>query len=155
MKIFFALIISLLYLILLLVAKPYRKQKHTIMQAFAMALPVISMAWALAGGWENEHKASSLESNDDDATTAFDSLAVVILHAVILIPPVLFALFSACASLYVWILTKRRKRQQHHDTDQGRDQDVGKPHKSAAHGIEAASKPNPGDESWDSCADES
>ena len=79
------------------------------MQSLAMSVPLISMAWAMAGGWEADNRAQNESQAEAEpqggtanATAAgsggagtdarYDAIAVVALHGVLLVPPILAAL---------------------------------------------------------------
>ena len=109
-----ALFIALIFLLIFLHFRPYRRSSHTRMQSVAMVVPIASMAWALAGGWENEYEKnhlSTMKSNGIDKaddTFSYDSVSMVILHGFIIVPPLLMALFTLLSSLYVWKRTKSK-----------------------------------------------
>ena len=102
MKIVAALVLALLFLIVYLYARPYKRLHHTIMQGLAMTLPILSMSWALAGGWEDALRQSDAGLDADAAASEYDGLVMVVLHALLVAPPVLVGLFTIASTAYVW-----------------------------------------------------
>ena len=110
-KLFFAQGVSLSFLLLFVISRPYRRFTHTLMQTVAMVVPILSGTWALAGGWEREqNQMRAIFAGDDETSNeedvAYDSTAVIALHSVLFIPPILVAMFTVCSS--AWILTRKR-----------------------------------------------
>ena len=106
MKAFFAQVVSIIYLAIFLYARPYRRGRHFVTQAIAMTLPALSLAWVLAGGWED---ADELSVQTVSADSEYDSIGVLMLHVVVLILPVLTALCTLVAGIYAWTVTKQGK----------------------------------------------
>ena len=112
MKMVAAQIIALVFLVVFMVYRPYRKKLHFQMQMVAMAVPVASMAWGLAGGWE----ATTMicrnrdEEKEKDALT-YDAVIMLALHLAMVVPPALMALFSVLSMM--WTLTKAWKHRLH------------------------------------------
>ena len=53
-KILSAQVMALAFLVLFLTWRPYRRSSHNLLQTIVLVTPVLAMAWASAGGWENE-----------------------------------------------------------------------------------------------------
>merc|ERR1711964_594099 len=112
MKAFFAQVISIIYLAIFLYARPYRRGRHFVTQAIAMALPALSLAWILAGGWEDADELSAQEFSvtaNMSPDSKYDSIGVVILHVAVLGLPALAALGTLVAGIYAWTVTKQGK----------------------------------------------
>ena len=52
MKLLVAQFISFAFLVLFLVAHPYRRAFHQHLQLLSLAAPVVALMWSSAGGWE-------------------------------------------------------------------------------------------------------
>ena len=74
----------------------------------AMALPILTMAWAAVGGWEERHIEANKGSEQDDELSN-DAWAMVILHVVVIALPLGKALHVLASSVYVWRKTKNKE----------------------------------------------
>ena len=88
MKILAAQVIGLAFLILFVSHHPYRKSQHHTQQTIALLVPVVTMAWAFAGGWEKLHHETTEQASPDgagaDDGAGYDVLAIVALHVALL-----------------------------------------------------------------------
>ena len=110
MKILCAQVIALAFLVLFLMQSPYRRSSHRILQTISMVIPIISLSWAAAGGWEKKYydaEGGKAEASFGAAGLSFDAWAVVALHGLLLLPPALIAVFTVGSSVRVWMETRR------------------------------------------------
>ena len=83
------------------------------MQGLAMVAPVMSMGWGLAGGWEAvEVDGGSADAHSDKKESAYDGIAMVILHASLIAPPLVMAIFNVLSNIFVWTKAKRLERAE-------------------------------------------
>ena len=105
MKAFASQLVAVIFLAGFLWYRPYRRSFHNGLQALCALVPVLSMGWAQAGGWEaadGRARSAGAVAPVDDAVAARDGWALVALHAIVLLPIVLLSLFTAVAGVYVW-----------------------------------------------------
>ena len=87
MKLLSAQIISFAFLMLFLRSRPYRKSRHYNMQAISMAVPTISLGWALAGLAPVSDTGGGTSAADSaNAGTLSGELGIVLLHIALLVP---------------------------------------------------------------------
>ena len=65
-----------------------------------MAMPCVVMMWASAGGWESAAARADGELNGEAAE--FDGTLMVAIHLILICPPILLGLSTACYTVYVW-----------------------------------------------------
>ena len=94
-------IIALAFLIIFMYFRPYRSSRHAILSTVALATPVFSLGWALAGGWEVSHERRFQTTNED--AEEYDSIGVVILHGFIVVPPLCACIFTCNDILYMYM----------------------------------------------------
>ena len=104
-KLLMAQIISFAFLLLFLSVHPYRRKLHNLLQGFVMSVPVFTVGWGLAGGWENAEHA--LNAAETDRHVSYDEMSLVALHGAIIVPPVLMALFTLFSTAFVWCRAKK------------------------------------------------
>ena len=99
------------YLFAFLYAKPYRRGLHNFAQALVSAVPVLSMGYFLAGGWEDATRQTQAGADSVEKDAAFDAGSIVTLHAFIFVPPVLTGLFTLGSTLWLWQHRLREERR--------------------------------------------
>ena len=106
-KLLAACIISVMFLVVFLLMRPYRKNFHTLFELLAIAAPIMSMAWAQAG--LAEHFATQASDTSLREVSAYDAWTMVILHVALILPPILMALFTVASSVWVVFRTNQSK----------------------------------------------
>ena len=74
MKLLAAQVIAHSFLVVFLLRTPYRRLSHNFMQIIAMLIPVLSLAWAAAGGWE--HQWEKMHEEEAEPTGAWSMVAL-------------------------------------------------------------------------------
>ena len=97
-KMVVAQIIGMAFFGLFLWLRPYRRKSNNIAQAVTMVVPIVGMSYALAG--RGLAKDEATPGNDSDAS--FDTIALVVLHSVLILPPIVMGIFSVFSTLWVW-----------------------------------------------------
>ena len=81
-------------------------------------VPVMTCAYGLAGGWENAEK--ELDVGKAAGHVGYDAFWLVALHVLIIVPPLLMALFTLVSTAAVWVRAKQRvPSKSHHNMDEG------------------------------------
>ena len=101
-KMLVALIIALAFLWLFLYKRPYRSALNNILQSLTMLVPIVGLAYGLAGGWE---KAAASAGTDDDVHAAYDSVSLVVIHTLIVLPPIAMGVMTVVGTIYMWTKT--------------------------------------------------
>ena len=109
LKVLAAQLIALAYLVLFVAHRPYRRSQHQMQQMISMLLPVVTMGWVSAGGWEQSHRDTLGVTQDTEDDTTFDVMTIVVLHVAILLPPVLSAVFTLVSSIFIWAMAVKAK----------------------------------------------
>ena len=105
-KVLIALIISLLFLCVFMLTRPYRSAAHHHAQIAAMLIPVLSLAYAAAGGWERAETTLAARTSAqaaDDADKGYDRVALVVLHVVLASPVFLGGIFTLGSLLVFYV----------------------------------------------------
>ena len=148
LRVLCALLISLFFLVVLLQTHPHRRHSHHVLQMLSILVPLISMGWASAGGWENAERADGAGGAGGTGGADASFPGMLLLHLLVIVPPVLKGVFTVATVLYVWCDARthaassvpfaRRRQLADHAADEASDDAVHDDATGEAVGAEAA-----------------
>ena len=97
-KMLVALLLALAFLWLFLLKRPYRSNLNNVFQSLTMVVPVVGLAYGLAGGWEK----AETKAGTDNVHAAYDSVSLLVIHTLIIVPPIAMGLATVAGTCYMY-----------------------------------------------------
>ena len=82
-----------------------RRGSHNLLQACGMLTPIMGMAWGLSGAAE---QISDVDQDD----VAYDSVSLMIVHGLLISPPLILGLFAMVSTIYTYREAKSYESQR-------------------------------------------